>query len=269
MTSGLLRVALLLVVLLTLVGCEKPGPSPTPSPEPRIVSVAPSTTETLFALGVGDQVVGVTRFCDFPPEATKRERIGGLTDVDVEKVLSLRPTLVVGVDSQTSSSLQRTLAHSDVQTLFVPVETFDDVIGAIAAIGSAVGRPDEAEKIAAELESRRRERPSGPRPRVLVLFGREPWIGAGPGTFADEMIRIAGGQNVLADVDSDYPSLDAEKLASLAPDLVIDTSFEPKRAVAIPGDPPVARIDPALMRPGPRLGKALDTFEAHIGEVTR
>lgn len=268
--------ALIFSMLLWSIGCkqngEQPSPQPTTAaaadtvsgPPERIVSLAPSVTETLFALGAGERIVGVTRFCDFPPEATKLQKVGGLTDVDVEVVLSLEPDLVVGVSSKTSSGLEKTLAAADVDILFLPVETFADVEASMHALAARVGQQQRGEELAEEIAATNAPNPEGP--QVLVLFGREPWIAAGPNTFADEMIRRAGGRNVLADLDQPYPTLDAERLSALKADVIFDTSWGDGEQTPIPAADPdsVVRVDPALIRPGPRLSEAMQLFASAV-----
>lgn len=270
----------LLLLLSLFACCEKPGadsPSATTgasispdaqNPPSRIVSLAPSVTETLFSLGAGDSVVGVTRFCDAPVAATTLPKIGGLTDVDVEMVLSLEPDLVVGVNSKTSRGLQQTLDRADIATLFLPVESFAEVQQSIRTLGERVGETAKAAKLA-EAIARHDLQPAADAPRVLVLFGRDPFIGAGPGTFADEMVRRAGGHNALKNLATPYPSLDVEKLGALDPDLVIDTTWTAGEQATTPPIEGVAtiRMDPALMRPGPRLATAMDFFVRAIEEA--
>ncbi len=229
----------------------------------RIVSLAPSVTETLYALGAGGRVVGVTRFCDYPPEVREKPKVGGLTDTDVEAIVSLEPDLVIGVANQTSRPLQRTLRKAEVPTLFVPVETFEQVTAAIAEIGRRVGAEERARELNEEILAV--HRPPDPKsPAVMVLFGREPWIAAGPGTFADEMIRRGGGRNALAEATKAYVTMDTERMRATDADLVIDTTFGTDAA-----EPPVpgartVRIDPALIRPGPRLAVAMKRFAEEI-----
>jgi len=254
-----------LVALLAVFACERPRAEAASGGPKRIVSLAPSVTETLFALGAGDRVVGVTRFCDHPPEVAARRKVGGLTDVDVEIVLSLKPDLVVGVQSATAAPLQRTLQSAGIRFEFVDVETLSDVAGSFQRLGTLVEAPEEARALAEALASRQISG-APDAPKVLLLFGRDPWIGAGPGTFADEMIRSAGGRNALGALDTQYPTLDAERLSTVEPDLVIDTSFGDAPA-EVPGGAPVVRLDPALIRPGPRLVQAMDVFRQSIAEV--
>ena len=266
---------ILLASFFALAACER-DETPTPAeaegkdgndPQ-RIVSLAPSVTETLFALGAGQRVVGVTRFCDFPAETAALPKIGGLTDVDVETVLSLEPDLVVGVKSKTGSALQRTLQAAQIETLFLPVETFDDVLSSMKTLGARVNAAQQGDAIAHRIEAAS-VKPAADAPRVLVLFGREPFVGAGPKTFADEMIRRAGGRNALADVDAPYPSLDAERMRALTVDIIIDTSWGGSDASTIPA-PKTARVvalEPALIRPGPRLSEALGQFRKAIEQT--
>ena len=264
-------ISCVLLALFVAVGCERestPQPSPEPStsdgdhPPARIVSLAPSVTETIFALGEGDRVVAVTRFCDHPPSVTDLPEVGGLTDVDVELVLSLEPDLVVGVDNKTAGALDRTLKRADVETLFLPVENLADVRGAIETLGARLGAEPRAAKLVEPLKLEAGEVSDGP--KVLVLLGKEPWIAAGPGTFADEIVRGVGGRNVLQGSSAAYPTLDAERLGSLAPDVVIDTSFGERAELPLGAEARVVRVDPALMRPGPRLADAIDRFRTAL-----
>lgn len=252
---------------------ERSDPSSKHAPDEaprRIVSLAPSVTETLYALGAGERVVGVTRFCDYPPEAADKPKVGGLTDTDVETIVGLKPDLVVGAASQTAKPLERTLRAAHVPVLFLPVETFDDVRDGIVTLGERVGEPARAAELAAKITAIERT-PDDDAPSVMVLFGRSPWIAAGPDTFADEMIRRAGGTNALADADKPYVTLDVERLEATDADLILDTSTggtDDATEPPIPGAR-VIRIDPALMRPGPRLAEAMKQFVEAIDEEQR
>lgn len=260
-----------ILLALTLLACERSDSPPdaraTEAELPaRVVSLAPSVTETVFALGAGDRLVGVTRFCDYPLAATTLPQVGGLTDVDVEMVLSLRPDLVIGVQSKTGGGLERTLSKAGIPALFVPVETFEDIQSSMREIGRQLGAASRAEALAADIG--RVDLPVAPdSPRVLLLFGREPWIAAGPRTFGDELIRRAGGRNAVAHLEAPYPTLDAELLGSLDVDLVVDTSWggggEPA-PIPTAGAARVVRLDPALIRPGPRLALAMDQLRDAI-----
>lgn len=266
---------LLAAVVALLAGCEQKAVvapaadvsgASTPAPT-RIVSLAPSVTETLYALGAGARVVGVTRFCDYPPQAAEKPKVGGLTDVDIEVVLSLEPDLVVGVQTQTAESLQRALRAADINSLFLPVETLRDVEESFVALGDRLGASKRAAALVEALEAGH-VAPGADPPRVLVLFGRDPWIGAGPGTFADEMVRATGGVNALATSEAPYPMLDAEQLGALKPDLVLDTTFG-DAAAEVPGAGRTVRVDPSLIRPGPRLADAMKLFAGAIAEAPR
>lgn len=232
----------------------------------RIVSLAPSVTETVFALGRGDRIVAVTRFCDYPAAAAEQPKIGGLTDVDVEMVISLKPDLVVGVDNKTAGALDRTLRQADIDSLFLPVETLEDVRRSITTLGDRL----DAQKRADELNEGLKLQPTvvaDGAPSVLVLLGSEPWIGAGAGTFADEILVGVGAKNALSDAKNPYPNLDAERLGALAPDIVIDTSFGEPKPIPMLQHARVVRIDPALMRPGPRLADAIAQFRKAVAEA--
>ena len=261
-----------LCVLLAGVAAERPTP-------PRIVSLTPTITETLFALGSGEGVVGVTRFCNYPPEARSRTTVGGLIDVNVEAIVALRPDLVVAEPQQRVVAKLRELG---LEVLTVENQTLDQLLSSFRAIGARVGREAEA----AELITRIRERTTAmakavgrkPRPPVLVVVGRNPLVAAGGNTFIDELITAAGGSNILGDSDRPYPIVSMERVLLRPPEVIVecsgsmakkDLTTEVREAWArwptLPavgsGRVYVSQSD-VLLRPGPRLLEALDELLA-------
>ena len=238
--------ALALVAAWTLAACGTPAPespesrtrlaSEVPNPAPqqsvkRIVSLAPSLTETLFALGLGDRVVGVTQYCDYPPEADAIKRIGGFVDPSFEEILALKPDLTVLLTSHRDA--QRALALLGIRVLVTPEATLADIAGAIRLIGDACGVPDEADAMLKDLASRGervRDATVGlARPRVLACIGRDMESGqlsgmyvAGRHGFYNEIIESAGGVNAYRDEAVAYPQISAEGVIQLNPDVIID-----------------------------------------------
>jgi iron complex transport system substrate-binding protein len=219
----------LLALALLLAGCHPKTPEAVRSgPPQRIVSMAPNVTELLFALGAGDRVVGVTRYCDRPPEVLKLPKIGGFADPDLEAILALRPDLVVAPANPVSEPVLRRLGEVGVATLAVKADDLAGIDATVRAVGVAVGRGEEGERLVAKLHADLGAAITGAtdrRPRVLFVYDRRPIVAAGPGTFADELVRRAGGVNVAADARVAYPKYDIEDVLRLAPDVVLDASM--------------------------------------------
>jgi iron complex transport system substrate-binding protein len=239
----------------------------------KVVTVAPSLTELLFSIGLGDRVVAVSRYDDYPPEATKLPRIGGFLDPNVEAIVGQRPDLVLAVpNSGNRPSLER-IAALGVPVYVVPGNTFADVFASVRAIGVLFGGDAQkrAEALDAALKAKLVELAAGsadrPRPKVVVIYGYDPLILAGPGSFADTMIAALGGINVVKST-STYPQYSAEELLVAAPEVILDaTEAHGAR------NGPWARLGtiPAvkngrvhqvplgsILRPGPRLLEGLE-----------
>lgn len=197
----------------------------------RIVSLAPSATEILFELGLGDKVVGVTRFCDYPTSAATRTKVGGLMDMNYEAIVSLRPDLVVLLKSQRDN--QRELDKVKINSLQLPHENVADIHASIRTLGDRCGAPVAAQSILDNLSSRtaavQNAVSSQKKPRVLVCVGRDvesEGLGeiyvAGRHTFYEEIIEAAGGVNAYEDEKITYPRLAAESVVRINPDVIVD-----------------------------------------------
>jgi len=197
----------------------------------RIVSLAPSLTETLFALGVGERVVGVTRFCAHPSQVKELPKIGGYLDPSYEALLSLRPDLVVLIPS--NDETERRLESLGVRVLRVDQHDVAGVLESISVLAEACGVPERGAELRTSIEERLAGVSSliagAPRPRAVVVVGhdigggivRSVWT-AGPDTFYDDVLRIAGGINAVGTGVARYPELAREGLAALDPDVVLD-----------------------------------------------
>ncbi len=172
----------------------------------RIVSTAPSITEMLYALGLGDRVVGVTTFCHYPPEAARKPKIGNYLRPDVEAILALRPDLVIAEKSMVQQAMS--LPRLKLNVLEVDDSTVQGIYESIRTIGRSTGAAAKAEAVSGgiqkELESIRQRSARLPRVRVLFVVGRTPGriedlIAAGSSSYLNEVMEIAGGRNVLGD----------------------------------------------------------------------
>jgi len=214
------------VALATCVALAQPR-----EPVARIVSTLPSATEMLFAIGLGDRVVGVSNFCRYPPQVASLPKIGNVLRPDFERILALRPDLVVISDG--APELAGRLAAARVPFLAVATTTLADVSLAMARIGAAAGIEPHAHAIVRSMEERlqrvRARAVTRPRPRVLLIIGRNPdtltgIVAAGAGSYLDDLVELAGGDNVVSRVSSlPYPKVSLESILSLDPQVVVDT----------------------------------------------
>jgi iron complex transport system substrate-binding protein len=227
--------AALLGAGLALAAGMRPGDAQAPSGRPaqRIVSLVPALTEMLFAIGAGAQVVAVSSFDEFPPEVEKLPRVGALLDPDSERILSLRPDLVVIYGSQTD--LQGQFARAGIRTYAYRHGGVGRVFESMRELGSLTGHRAEADRRVADLQARLdaiRARVRGrSRPRVLLVFERQPrtlrgvYVSGGQG-FLHEMLDIAGGRNVFADVARESVQPSTETILARAPEVILEVRAE-------------------------------------------
>jgi iron complex transport system substrate-binding protein len=197
----------------------------------RIVSTSPSITETLFALGLGDRVVGVSAFCRFPPEVLKLPKVGTFLKPDVELIAALRPDLVVV--HELSTGIDRRLGSLRIPFVVVDRGTLASVFSSIRQIAQAAGESARGDSLVTaidrQLQQVRRRGEGAPHPRVLFIIGRNPGtltdlVAVGPGSYINDLIEIAGGTNVLAiKGQPEYPRISMETVLRLDPEVIIDT----------------------------------------------
>jgi len=249
------------------------------------VSLSPSTTEAMFAIGAGELVVGRSDQCDYPKEALALPSVGGFASPNLERVLALRPTLVVGSQSPAGPALEEQLKSHGVDTLFPPTRSVAEILAMMHLLGARSATPDGAERavrrVEHQLEAIARWTASRDEPTVVMVFDPQPLFVAGPGSFADELIGRAGGDNAI-DEGGLWPTIDEERLLALDPDVVVDASMATTTGGAsrLPSRPGwealgavkagrVRRLrSDAALRPGPRIGKGLQDLAAAIHGVT-
>ena len=201
----------------------------TDAPPRRIVSVVPSLTEMLYAIGAGPQVVGVSSYDEFPPEATRLPRVGALLDPDVERILALRPDLVLAYGSQTT--LEAQMARSGIKVFSYRHGGVDGILQGLRALGVATGHAAGGERTARELRERldavKARVRTYSRPRVLLVFGRQPqslqqmYASGGTGVL-DDLLEIAGAVNVFADVPRESVQPSRETVLTRAPEVIVE-----------------------------------------------
>lgn len=232
----MIRHAWALPLLAILLGCHSSPERELPSTRlpNRIVSTAPSITETLYQLGLGDRVVGVSRFCVYPPEATEKTNVGGLLDPNLEVLVGLQPDLVILLDS--AGPLRDGIEKLGIPHLSVNNRTVDDVFESFRLIGHACGAEKEAGELIRNLRGRiarvEEKTKDRSRPRVLFVVSRlldsgdirDVYVAAEDGYFS-RLLALAGGENACASGSETFPVVSVEGLLRMNPDVILDASF--------------------------------------------
>ena len=244
----------------------------------RIISIIPSTTEMLFAMGAGSRVIGVGNFDRYPPEALTRTKVGGLIDPDVERILSLKPDLVVVYGTQTD--LRTQLDRAKIPIFPYQHAGLADITSTIRELGARIGSVKEsralADSIEAEIADVRKRVAGRPRPRTLLVFGRDAetlrgMYASGAVGFLHDMLESAGGTNVFADVTRQSIQTTSELAVARAPEVIIEIGVDTASASgrnlrawdALPSIPAVRnkRIyqlrGDGMMNPGPRISASV------------
>ena len=203
----------------------------------RIVSLSPAVTEILFAIGAGDHVVGVTQYCDYPPEAKTRTSIGGFSGatMSIEQIRVLEPDLVI-LSADMHARIVALLDELGIPSLAVEPKNFSQVYGVIALIGEICGCSSGADGVITEMkgkiaaveerfrlnDSASTAHGSSPaRPSVFWVLSEDPLMSAGPGTFVSEAISLAGGKNIFADVREQWPLVSPEQVLLRKPEWIL------------------------------------------------
>jgi iron complex transport system substrate-binding protein len=217
--------AALLAALITISALAQGEPR-------RIVSLVPATTEMLFAMGRGDRVAGVSDYDRFPPEVQRIHRVGGLLDPNLERILAVRPDLVIIYDTQTD--LKRQLDRAGIPVFGYVHRGLPDITETMRALGRRVGAAAVADAAAQRIEQQlaaTRARVAGrPRPKTLLVFGRDPGAlrhidaSAGYG-FLHDLLELAGGADVLADLQRQSVEMSTEMVLARAPDVIIELHY--------------------------------------------
>ncbi|MBP8613251.1 MAG: cobalamin-binding protein [Firmicutes bacterium] len=248
----------------------------TAQPE-RIVSLAPSNTEVLYACGLGDKVVGVTTFCNYPEEVGEKEKVGGFSDPSIEKIVELDADLVLATTIH-----EKYLAEMEklgLKVLVLNPATVEDVMDEIKLVGDVTGNSEQAEKTISEMQSKidkvqtaLKDLPDEDRVKIFYLLWDEPIMSIGPSTLLHDVITLAGGISVSADADTDYPTYSLEVLIEKDPEAIVFTvmgsggGIDPESLKTQAGWSGISAIkndrvygidDDLMSRPGPRIADGL------------
>jgi iron complex transport system substrate-binding protein len=232
LADALTRRRLLVALAFAVLASSLPRAQSQPAAPQRIVSLIPATTEMLFAMGAGPRVVGIGNYEHFPPEIERLPRVGGLIDPNIERLIALKPDLVVVYDTQ--AELKTQLQRAGIAFFNYSHRGLPDITETMRALGARVGARERAEAAAARIEQQLaaiRARVAGrPRPRTLLVFGREPGslrqINASAGIgFLHDALQLAGGDDVLGDVGRQSAMLSAEMVLARRPDVIIELHY--------------------------------------------
>jgi iron complex transport system substrate-binding protein len=280
-------IASILIVLLG--GCGQKAVVPTgrkitdsfgrtveiPARPQRIVSLQPSHTEIIFAIGASDSLVGVTNYCDYPPAAKQKEKVGGFQDPSVEKIVALKPDLVIAGSSHKAAVAQ--LEKLGIPVIAMEAKTLPDVAPLIESIATACGEETKGKQLAAGISARieavkKRTQAMDETKRPLVFYElwHDPLTTVGPGSFLNDLITLAGGTNLAADARSAYPAIAPEAVVKRNPDVIL-YAHKGQRSDDVarrPGWSEVKAVktgrivffddENIFMRAGPRIADALE-----------
>lgn len=265
------------LLFIALAACGKAAPARDRAP--RIVTLAPSATEVVAALGATTELVGVDGYSEYPPEVKALPKVGSFLQPNLEVIVKLEPTLVIVDDIHGATG--RALGDAGIKTVECSFHALPDVKKALHTVGGAIGRAREAaaavEAIDAALDAAAAARPAR-HPRVLAIIDREAsglggLVAVGPGSWVDELLAVVGGDNVLAASGIRYPKISLEEVLRAQPEVILDLSFAGRSNVAewnsvdvpaVKNKRVIALSEAYLVAPSPRVKAALDTLAAAI-----
>ena len=243
-------------------------------PSQRIVSLAPSVTETLFALGFGNRVVGVTTYCDYPAEARNVPKIGGFMNPSLETIAAKRPDFVIGVTSATDAVKAREMERLGLKVTLISLGSVNEILASIKSIARLLGNPDAGEKLVAKITRQfdeiKTRVASAPRRATLLAVGLRPLVVVGGKNFINELIYLAGGENIAGNADQPWLNLPNEYVVAKAPQVIIEAGMGSERGKSakhwddLKSIPAVrehrvyAYQSDKILRPGPRIGEGLE-----------
>lgn len=250
-----------------------------PQSPQRIVSLAPSVTETLYALGQDEKIVGDTDYCDYPPAATRKPHVGAVLNPSIERIVSLKPDLVIGIAEANRRETADQLARLGIPLYGLSDKSLDDVLKSIRDLGRLLDCPSQAAALASGLDDRvlavERRVAGQAEPRVLFVTWYQPLITVGSHSFVADVIRRAGGRSISDDLPGEWPRLSIEAVLARRPDIILlpkSHAYTPSldelrhlpgwRDLAAVKAGRVYFISDTIVRPCPRLVDSLEEVAA-------
>jgi iron complex transport system substrate-binding protein len=199
------------------------------TPPQRIISLAPSVTEILFAIGLGERIVGVSSYCNYPPQALSKEKVGGYTNPSLEKIIALKPHLVIGTADGELKPFVRKMKEMGISVYITNPQSVADVLTTIQNIGEVTSAQTAAEEVVAAMKKKIqnvKEKVQGrSRVRVLNVLAHDPLITSGRGTFVDDLISLAGGFNIAGQTREKHPRFSMEEVIARDPEVILLSSM--------------------------------------------
>lgn len=242
----------------------------------KVVSLAPNITEIIYAIGAQDYLVGVTRYCNYPPEAMLKPKIGGMLDINIEALIGLKPDLVIQTQIGSSENLKKSLKHASIELMVLDFNNINDLLMGIQIIGKKLNLAENANKLMTKIKSEieantvntKKEKPN----KILCILGHQPLVVAGNGVFLNELIELAGGINAAGNSKIPYPVWSIEEVLKSKPDIIIETNMDQiqnpfslwtdfKEIPAVKNNRMVVLDRDLLTRPGPRIGETLKALK--------
>jgi iron complex transport system substrate-binding protein len=257
-----------------------PAPAPSASAVAlRVISLTPSATEVVAALGSASLLVGVDDYSTFPPEIAALPKVGSFLAPNLEIIVGLKPSLVIvdDVHSQAAGALN----DAGIATVACAIHGLPDVKAALRSVGARLGKAADAERVVESIDSaldRAAAARPARRPRVLAVIDREVGglgnlVSAGPGSWVDELLAVVGGDNVLSAAGVRYPKISAEEVLRTRPEVILDLSYAARQSIAawdkldvpaVTGKRVHAVSEPYLIAPSPRVAEALAALAAAL-----
>ena len=241
----------------------------------RIVSLAPSLTESLFALGAGPRIVGVTDYCNYPDGVRQKTRVGGIINPSVETIISLRPDLAVVSSEANRFELIAQLERFHIPVLATRPTDWEGILQSLRLLGIATSTRQRAEELIAEMEHRRKTLQQKveklPHPKVLVLYDVHPPITGGQRSFSNAVIEAAGGQSISSSLQQDWPRLNLEFIIKQDPEYIFLVDMAPSsqavdklsswpgwKQISAVRNKRVIMLDDRINHPSPRLVEMME-----------
>jgi iron complex transport system substrate-binding protein len=246
----------------------------------RIVSLAPSVTEDLFALGAGPEVVGVSQYCDYPPQVRELPRVGSFLTPNLEAIIALRPTLVVGLELSSDVRQIRALNSMGYPVLLVSDDSLQQIENSIEKVGARINRDDQAHRLVAQIQAQidaiQQRLANVKLLRALMLVGHQPIVAVGRGTYLDELMRLARADNIAAAAGEQWPHLGMEFIIAMRPEVILDGSMgsDPLSSddfwekyptiPAVRDHRVLGYAEDPMLHAGPRVGQSLEIIARKI-----
>jgi ABC-type hemin transport system substrate-binding protein len=239
----------------------------------RVVSLKPTVTDAIVAMGHADTLVGITKYCSVPDDGIKREVVGDYTRVLIERIIALRPDIVIGSEENSSRSSIERLKATGIDVLLLPFSDMQTTKRSIAAIADAIGDTASGQSLISDIDGKldglRKRWDKSPKEKILIIWGRRPIVAAGRSSYISGLLPAIGAENAVFESKIPYPRLGKEDIINADPDVIVDLSmgsegrdssldiWSQMTEVRAVREGRIIRMDPNDFRLGPNLASGL------------